>query len=609
MSGFAGIVSLDGAPADAQLLQRMAERLAFRGPDGTHITTKPGAGFCFTFLRTGPAPQCPSQPCSLDGNVWLLGDVRLDGRDDLRRKLEQHGDQFDGEVTDEELVLRAWRRWGEDALAEFIGDYAFAIWDGVASQLWCARDLMGARPLFYARAGKHLYFTNTLNAIRCAPEITTAVDEHFIGDFLLQGWCADLGRSAFRDISRVPPGYVLRYANREMGAHRFTSLADAEPLQLKSEEEIVEQFSSLLQTAVLERLPHGPTAIFMSGGLDSTTIAAFAVHVAKTRQLCLDLRAYTVACEPFLRDEEGRLASLVAEHIGISIQLQQGTSCLPFQNLDHPAVCAPEPLTDPYRFLYLEQVSSIAKHACVALNGYGGDGIMTGQAWPYLVYLARGLHLGTIGRRFGGYFLRHGVIPPLRGGFRSGIQRLLGIKSVDANYPAWLGKNFERRIQLRDRWRELTRPRENVHQWYPDAADSSNAGLWATVLESEDASWTQIAVESRAPLLDMRLHRFLLSVPPVPLCINKELLRMAARNFLPEAICIRRKSIFQGDLMEYQIRSNQWNPLPLPKPNELVAEFVDWPRLQRAIESAQDGALWRDLHPVSLLYWFESMRG
>src|SRR5258707_362710 len=124
MSGFAGVVSLDAAPPDALLLERMAEALAFRGPDGTHITTKPGAGFCFTFLRTGPAPQCPSQPCSLDGNVWLLGDVRLDGRDDFRRRLEQHGDEFHGEVTDEELVLRAWRRWREDSLPDLIGDYS-----------------------------------------------------------------------------------------------------------------------------------------------------------------------------------------------------------------------------------------------------------------------------------------------------------------------------------------------------------------------------------------------------------------------------------------------------------------------------------------------------
>src|SRR5258708_11112022 len=122
MSGFAGVVSLDGAPPDARLLDRMAQTLAFRGPDGTHITTKPGAGFCFTFLRTGPAPQCPSQPCSLDGRTWLLGDVRLDGRDGLRRKLEQHGDEISPNVTAEELELRARHRWRRNAPPDLLRD-------------------------------------------------------------------------------------------------------------------------------------------------------------------------------------------------------------------------------------------------------------------------------------------------------------------------------------------------------------------------------------------------------------------------------------------------------------------------------------------------------
>jgi hypothetical protein len=84
---------------------------------------------------------------------------------------------------------------------------------------------------------------------------------------------------------------------------------------------------------------------------------------------------------------------------------------------------------------------------------------------------------------------------------------------------------------------------------------------------------------------------------------------MAARSFLPEAICDRRKSIFQGDLMENQIASHQWNPLPLPSQKASVAEFVDWPRLQGAIENAQSGTLWRDLRPVSLLYWLENVLG
>src|SRR5208282_1720806 len=113
MSGFAGMVSADGAVADSRLLERMGAKLAFRGPDAMQISVKAGAGFCFTLLRTGPAPQMATQPCSLDGRVWLLGDVRLDGRAELRRKLEQFGDTPSPDATNEELILLAWRRWAD----------------------------------------------------------------------------------------------------------------------------------------------------------------------------------------------------------------------------------------------------------------------------------------------------------------------------------------------------------------------------------------------------------------------------------------------------------------------------------------------------------------
>src|SRR5713101_9398447 len=121
MSGFAGMVSLSGALPDPRLLDCMAGILAFRGPQGTHISMQTGAGFCFTFLRTGPAPQTSSQPCSLNGRVWLLGDVRLDGREELRHRLEQKGESIPAGVTDEELVLHTWGQWGEAGLVQLIG--------------------------------------------------------------------------------------------------------------------------------------------------------------------------------------------------------------------------------------------------------------------------------------------------------------------------------------------------------------------------------------------------------------------------------------------------------------------------------------------------------
>ena len=245
MSGFAGIVYGDGGQPDAKLLERIAERLAFRGPDATQIWTRPGAGLCFTLLRTGPSPQAAVQPCSLDGRFWLLGDVRLDGREDLLDSLNAGSDKASLDCTNEELVLRAWKKWDEQSLQRLTGDFSFAIWDQLAQKVWCVRDLMGARPFFYAHSSGHLVFSNTLDAVRLAPTVSAKLDSLFIGDFLLQSWSPDWERTAFQDIRRLPPGQVLSYSNDELRLRRFASLPIEEPLRLKRPRDYVEQFREI----------------------------------------------------------------------------------------------------------------------------------------------------------------------------------------------------------------------------------------------------------------------------------------------------------------------------------------------------------------------------
>jgi len=608
MSGFAGMVSLDGAPPDPRLLERMAQTLAFRGPDGTHITTRPGAGFCFTFLRTGPAPQCPSQPCSLDGRVWLLGDVRLDGRDDLRRKLEQHDDEISENVTDEELVLRAWHRWHEDALPDLIGDYSFALWDAEVRQLCCVRDLMGARPFFYAKANNRLYFSNTLNAIRCTPNLSGALDEDYLGDFLLQGWCSDLARSAFRDISRLPAGHALQYSSTGLHLRRFVSLPIEEPLKLKREEEYVEQFRSLLEQAVLERLPRGPVAIFLSGGLDSTSVAAFAVHAAKKRRLSLDLRSYTVDYRPLFHDEEGLLARRAAEYIGIPIEVSTIASFLPYAGWESRPPPIPEPLHEPLRLVYLSQIQDVAKHSRVVLNGYGGDDILTGQTWPYLRYLAKRLFLAKIVAQWGAYIGKHKRVPPLRGGFRAAARQWIHKRDPMAAFPGWLAPQFERKLKLRERWRTLRKDdQSSQHPWYPVAHRALNSGFWASTLETDDSAWNDVAVDSRAPLLDLRILRFLLRVPPLPLCLDKELLRRATLGRLPDEIRLRAKVPLAGNPFSLHSKSGRWSPVPPAAPDPLILTFVDWQKLGVSLKDYNGQSIWRDLSPLSLLYWLKSI--
>src|SRR5260370_14772651 len=233
MSGFAGMVSADGAVPNPNLVERMVAGLRFRGRDATETWSQQGAGFCFTLLRRGPAPQSSKQPCSLDGRVWLLGDVRLDGREDLQRELEQSGESVALNATDEELILRAWRQWHEEGFAKLIGDLSFALWDGVARQLLCVRDLMGLRPFFFASSCGWLFLSNTLEVLRLVPGVSSTLDAQFICDFLLEEWSSDASTTVYKDIQQLPAGHFLKYSVEGLSVRRYTEIPIDEALLLK----------------------------------------------------------------------------------------------------------------------------------------------------------------------------------------------------------------------------------------------------------------------------------------------------------------------------------------------------------------------------------------
>ena len=607
MSGFAGMVSLDGASPDPLVLEQFGQRLAFRGPDGIHIRAKRGAGFCFTYLRTGPAPQCPFQPCSLDQRVWLLGDVRLDGRYDLKRKLQQYGDEIDEDATDEELVLRAWRRWREDSLADLIGDYSFVLWDAEERRLLCVRDLMGTRPFFYSQAGGWFVFSNQLEVLLLVPQVSSALDPVFIADFLLQEWCSDAERSVYQNVHRLPAGHKLEYFNDETRKSRYVSLPIAEPLRLKRAKEYVERFQTLLEDAVRDRLPHGTSAIFLSGGLDSTSVAAVATKIATQTPASGKLRAYTIDCQPLFNDQEGRYAALAAQALNMPIDILSAGSWLPYKGWDEPQSHTPEPSHDPFSVLGRFQYQQVSAHARVAFCGYGGDDLLTGQAWPYFVHLLRGFHIGTIAREFGGFLLKRGRIPPLRGGFRGRLRRWFGRTDALRDYPTWLNPQFAAEQHVHERWLGLQDGPKPTHPFHPQGYCSLASDFWSSVFDQEDAVWTGVPVESRAPLLDQRVLKYLLQVPPVPWCAEKELLRTAMRGMLPEEIRSRPKTPLLGDAVSIFAASGKWSPLPLAAPTSAVETFVDWAKLEATLRGASGSKLWTCLRGVSLNYWLKGV--
>src|SRR5262245_49650350 len=144
MSGIAGIVHLDGAPADAPRLRSMVRSMSGHGRDAQDIWTDGPVGLAHALLQTTDGTSPEQQPGTVDGHTWIAADCRLDGRGDLCREL---GDRDDvRHATDAQLILHAYAAWGDRCVERLCGDFAFALWDGRQRRLLCARDHFGVKP-------------------------------------------------------------------------------------------------------------------------------------------------------------------------------------------------------------------------------------------------------------------------------------------------------------------------------------------------------------------------------------------------------------------------------------------------------------------------------
>ena len=231
MSGIVGIVNLNGSPVDRLLLGRMTDCLAFRGPDAQETWSQGPVGLGHTLLRTVDDTRPDCQPLTLDGQVWIVADARVDGRGELRRKLAGHGCRDLEEATDAELILQSYLVWGEACVQHLIGDFAFAIWDEPRRRLFGARDHFGVKPFYYARVGNCLVFSNTLNCLRMHPDVSDKLNDLAIADFLLFGFNQDPATTTFADINRVPPAHCLTWQDGALQVRRYWTLPQEGPLR------------------------------------------------------------------------------------------------------------------------------------------------------------------------------------------------------------------------------------------------------------------------------------------------------------------------------------------------------------------------------------------
>jgi len=548
MSGICGILNLDGTPVDPQLLRDMTTFMAFRGPDEQDTWAEGNAGFGHTLLRTTFESEHEHQPHSLDGQIWITADARIDGQAELRQQLQANGRTVDAGTTDAELILHAYHAWSENCLQHLIGDFSFAIWDGPQQKLFCARDQFGVKPFFYAEVGQHLAFSNTLECLLNNPAVSGKLNDLWIADFLLFERSLDPTATAYDDLRRLPPSHSLTWSVEGLSIKSYWTLPTNLGIRYRPAGDYVAHFKVLLEQAVADRLRTNRVGVEMSGGMDSSSVAA----VAKEKELLarqgqpFELHAHTVVYDHLIPDQERHYAGEVAKKLGIPIHYQAADDYKLYERSEDPRMHGPEPVHNPDLARHTDYLKQVAAYSRVVLTGWDGDALLNEAPLTYFRTLFaqhRYAHL---------LFAMAKLLLTRPDQVMHGVWKRIRNKNTTPGqsaqpYPAWINPELEQRFDLRQRWQRYQSATAVTHPLRPFAYRSydyiRNNPLF---FDSQDAGLTRRPLEYRHPLLDLRLVEYCLSLPPLPWCIRKEILRASMKGVLPESVRQRPKTPLGG---------------------------------------------------------------
>ncbi|MCF6354607.1 MAG: asparagine synthase-related protein [Candidatus Polarisedimenticolaceae bacterium] len=388
MSAIAVILNLDKAPVDHAILEDMAQQVAELGPDGINYLYRNNIGLAYLALNSTPEALHETQPLeSEDKRYLLVADARIDNRPELLAILR--GQLPNKQIlTDPDIILAAYRKWGTEAPAHLIGDFAFVIWDQVEEELFAARDTMHARPIHYAEVGQSLCITTDAQQILKHPRISGKPNLNTLACWLMSEPRDHL--CMFEGINSLPAGSSLHHTGRQLHIKKYWNLNPDYRIRYKKTEEYQEHLKGLLSRTVSDRMRTNGSIIAseLSGGMDSTTVTALAQQQAQaqSKQLLALSHEYNKhpACSESVYINE-IVQRLGLKHEYIDIEHEGG--------LDYYA-SSPAARENPSGF-WLPRVLPSTAHAAnagarVLLTGIGGDEMCWGHPHIFPYRLMRG---------------------------------------------------------------------------------------------------------------------------------------------------------------------------------------------------------------------------
>lgn len=561
MCGFAGII--DPTRAEEELRARtvaMLESMRHRGPDGDGLFLAPKAGLSLGHRRLAIIdPGHGHQPMSTpDGHLTVIFNGAIYNYLELRRELIGRGHSI-ASYSDTEVLLFAYREWGERCVDRFLGMFSFAIWDQQNQTLFCARDRVGIKPFYLFFDGRMLLIASEIKGLLASGLIQAEANPDGLQDYLTFQFC--LGeKTMFKGVRKLEPGHSLTVHVRR-GKVTLTGKqywdVDYEIDDAHDEAWFVDRLAGLIEDATRIHLRSDvPLGAHLSGGLDSSAVVCLAADALKGERL----KTFTGAFAEGPEYDETAYAKLVAEFSGtdyeeIYIQGDDLPDLLPklMYFMDEPQ--AGPGLIPQY---YVSKLA--AEKVKVVLGGQGGDELFIGYA-RYLV--------GYLEQCLSGAIFETSHQAPYAVTLESIVPTLPLLRSyVPMLQELWRDGLFEppekRYFKLIDRGEGMARlfqsavwetgyspfaafnqifNRRDLHSLINRMTYFDLKGSLPALLHVEDRTSMAVSIESRVPLLDHRIIEFMAKIPPNIKFAGgrmKHLFKESVRHWIPAQVFERK---------------------------------------------------------------------
>lgn len=492
--------------------------------------------------------------CARNERFSVIFDGTLYNRQSLKGELRRNSHDDDAQ-----LILAAYEKWGEDLLPRLRGTFSLIIWESSTQVLRCLRDPVGTSPMFYAEGRGELFISPSIDALVKQPQISGAVNRAALADYMLDRF-PRMEETFFESVKRVPPGHVLRATRDGLCRQRYWDPAPNGKVEWLSADEL-EGFDELLDQAVSRCLSLGPAGIFLSGGLDSVSVAAVAAHRAASNGTAKPLALSLVFPDSDVNEESVQRG--VAHQLGLPQVLRHFYQATGESGLLAGAVRLNRHLSGPISNTWLPAYHALVRdgkeRGCrTILTGSGGDEWLTvspmlaADLWRKLDLVGVYRLWRTARRSFRRpdasllramiwtFGLGPLIIPRVHGVMKRFAPSLIRMRrQLLVPLPKWLAPDPELRRELEWRWHERSlRDTPKLNSFYIEEAKTSLDHPLVSREIEELFNFGQMAgVRVLHPIWDPDLVDLLYRTPPFLLIRegrNKGLVRDSLARRFPQ---------------------------------------------------------------------------